>query len=69
LPDGLVVHESKLRGGQVGGHDDHRIVMALSLAGLVSDQAVTIDKAEAVDVTFPEYADLMRSIGADLTLA
>ncbi|MBN1346849.1 MAG: 3-phosphoshikimate 1-carboxyvinyltransferase [Phycisphaerae bacterium] len=69
LPDGLVIHESKLHGGHVHGHGDHRVVMALSLAGLVGDEPVTIDTAEAVDVTFPEYADLMRSVGADLTTA
>ena len=31
LPDGLVVHQSDLHGGEVDGHDDHRVVMALAV--------------------------------------
>jgi 3-phosphoshikimate 1-carboxyvinyltransferase len=68
LPDGLVVHESKLTGGDVNGHGDHRVVMALSLAGLAGTQPVTIDTAEAINITFPQFVDLMRSIGAQMTM-
>ena len=69
LPDGLVVHGSKLSGGQVSGHHDHRVVMALSLVGLAGREPVTVDTAEAIGVTFPQYPDLMRSIGADMLIA
>lgn len=68
LPDGLVVHESTLAGGHVSGHHDHRVVMALSMAGLAGSDQMTVDTAEAVNVTFPEFPDLMRSIGADMTV-
>ncbi len=68
LPDGLIVQESKLKGGRVSGQDDHRVVMALSLAGLAGSEPVTIDTAEAINVTFPQYVDLMRSIGADMQI-
>ena len=68
LPDGLVVHESSMTGGSVSGHHDHRVVMALSLVGLAGRETVSIDTAEAVNVTFPRYAELMRSIGGDLAL-
>ena len=50
------------------GRGDHRIVMALSLAGLVLDEPCVIDTAEAISVTFPGYVDLMKSIGANLKL-
>ena len=50
------------------GRSDHRIVMALSIAGLGLDKAVTIDTAEAMKVTFPDYVKLMKSIGADMEL-
>ena len=36
LPDGLVIHHSPVRGGAVAGHDDHRIVMAMAIAGLAA---------------------------------
>lgn len=45
------------------GHNDHRIVMSLST--LLCLTGGTIDGAEAVKKSLPEYFDLMRSIGAD----
>lgn len=68
LPDGLVVHHSKLKAARLNGRDDHRIVMALSLAAMGLDEPCTIDTAEAIEVTFPNFVSLMRSIGADMTL-
>lgn len=68
LPDGLVIHQSKLKAGRLDGRDDHRIVMALSLAAMGLDEPCTIDTAQAIKVTFPEFVNLMRSIGADMTL-
>ena len=69
LPDGLVVHHSELKGGRVNGHSDHRIVMALSLAGLALGEPCTIDTAEAISVTFPSFVDLMQALGANMTLS
>jgi len=68
LADGLVVHHSRLRPGPVQGRGDHRIVMALSLAGMGLDQPTTIDTAEAMGVTFPDYVDLMTRLGATMEL-
>ncbi len=67
LPDGLVIHGRPLHGGEVEGHDDHRVVMALALAGLAGKARVTVSSAEAAAVTFPTFVDLMRSLGADVT--
>ena len=66
LPDGLIIHQSRPKAGYFNGRDDHRIIMALSLLGMAVDGTTTIDTAEAVDVTFPEYVDLMKSIGAKM---
>jgi len=68
LPDGLVVHESRLSGGPVSGRADHRVVMALSLVGLAGRSEVVVDTAEAMAVTFPEYVDLMRALGAQIEM-
>jgi 3-phosphoshikimate 1-carboxyvinyltransferase len=68
LPDGLEIEPSKLHGGKVEGHDDHRIVMAMSLAGLLTDEPVVVHGAEAAAVTFPTYIDLMRQIGAKMRI-
>ena len=42
--------------------------MALSLAGLNLDGQCSIDTAEAMSVTFPNYVELMQSIEADMEL-
>jgi 3-phosphoshikimate 1-carboxyvinyltransferase len=68
LPDGLEIEPARLHGGRVEGHDDHRIVMAMSLAGLITDEPVVINGAEAAAVTFPDYVDLMRAIGAQMKI-
>ncbi|MBN2018806.1 MAG: 3-phosphoshikimate 1-carboxyvinyltransferase [Sedimentisphaerales bacterium] len=68
LPDGLIIRNSKPRKARINGRGDHRIVMALSIAGMAMDGHTTIDTAEAMNVTFPEYVNLMKSIGADLEL-
>jgi 3-phosphoshikimate 1-carboxyvinyltransferase len=62
--DGLVIRGGKLRGAQVQGHDDHRIVMALALAGMNSEGETIIDTAEAAEVTYPSFAEDFRKLGA-----
>ena len=64
LPDGLIVRHSQLRGAPVHGHGDHRVVMALAVAGLAADGETEIDTAESVQVTFPTFVQLMENIGA-----
>lgn len=68
LPDGLIVHQSDLKAAHLDGRDDHRIVMALSVAALGLEEPCTIDTAEAMSVTFPNFVDLMRSLGAEMTV-
>jgi 3-phosphoshikimate 1-carboxyvinyltransferase len=68
MPDGLIIRPGKPRPAELDGRCDHRIVMALSLAGLVLDGQCNIDTAEAIGVTFPGYVELMKSIGADMEM-
>ncbi|MFB6255523.1 MAG: 3-phosphoshikimate 1-carboxyvinyltransferase, partial [Haloplanus sp.] len=58
--------ESDLEGATVAGHDDHRIVMSLAVAGLVADGTTTITGADHVDVSFPGFFDAMSSLGIDI---
>ena len=66
LPDGLIVRGSPLKGAKVDGHKDHRVVMALAVAGLFASGVTEIDTAESAAVTFPNFSDLMVSCGAAL---
>lgn len=68
LADGLVIRHSKLKAARLDGRGDHRIVMALAIAAMAIDGSCTIDTAEAMNVTFPEYAKLMLDLGANMEL-
>jgi len=68
LPDGLVVHHSKLSAARLDGRSDHRIVMALSLAAMGLDRPCTIETAEAIKGTFPEFVDLMQTLGGNMEI-
>lgn len=62
-PDGLVIHgHGSLRGGKVSGHRDHRVIMALSVAGTKSDEETIIDDTESVSVTFPTFYTLLGEL-------
>jgi 3-phosphoshikimate 1-carboxyvinyltransferase len=63
-PDGLVIRGGALRGAEVDGHDDHRVVMALAVAGLIAEGTTTIRGAESVRITYPTFVSSMRSLGA-----
>lgn len=63
--DGLVIKHKSLKGALVNGHSDHRVIMALSLAGLIAEGKTVIDTAESVSVTYPDYFKSMKTLGAD----
>jgi 3-phosphoshikimate 1-carboxyvinyltransferase len=60
-PDGLaIVGGRRLRGGRVESGGDHRIAMALAVAGLCADGQVTIDDPACIETSFPGFADTLR---------
>jgi 3-phosphoshikimate 1-carboxyvinyltransferase len=63
-PDGLIVQGGALRGAAVHGWADHRVVMALAVAGLAASGRTEVDTAEAASVTFPKFVALMQQLGA-----
>ncbi|MFC1551400.1 3-phosphoshikimate 1-carboxyvinyltransferase [Candidatus Latescibacterota bacterium] len=69
LPDGLEIKGTGLKGGKVCGHGDHRIVMAMTVAGFAADGKITVDTAESADVTFPEFWKKMRALGGRIETA
>lgn len=66
LSDGLVIEGSPLHAVQVDGRGDHRVVMALAVAGLACEGRTEVDTAEAAKVTFPNFVELMQNAGARL---
>ncbi|MEM2933668.1 MAG: 3-phosphoshikimate 1-carboxyvinyltransferase [Methanocellales archaeon] len=62
--DGLIVKTSKLKGTEVTGYGDHRIVMALAIAALAAEGPTTIDTAECIDVSYPSFFEDLKKLGA-----
>ena len=69
LPDGLVIGHSDLKPADVDGHHDHRVVMALAVAGCAVAGGTRVRTAEAVSVTFPTFVQCMTALGAELQAA
>jgi 3-phosphoshikimate 1-carboxyvinyltransferase len=53
-------------GGSVLTHLDHRIAMAFLVMGLAARAPVTVDDGATIATSFPSFAPLMRSLGADI---
>ncbi|MFK3962943.1 3-phosphoshikimate 1-carboxyvinyltransferase [Ensifer adhaerens] len=51
-------------GATVNTHLDHRIAMSFLIFGLASEHPVTVDDVSMVATSFPEFTDLMTSLGA-----
>ena len=51
-------------GGTVATHLDHRIAMAFLTLGLGADRPVTVDDADTIATSFPEFRGLMQGLGA-----
>jgi 3-phosphoshikimate 1-carboxyvinyltransferase len=67
--DDLIVHGKgrAVGGGVVATHMDHRIAMSALVMGLASAKPVAVDDAAFIATSFPGFADLMRSLGADVS--
>lgn len=68
LPDGLVIVGGPLTGAEVHGYHDHRMVMALALAGMGASGITRIDTPEAISVTYPSFVDDFKNLGGNLQL-
>ncbi len=68
LPDGMIIRGGALHGACVSSHADHRIAMALAVAGLAASGETLIDEAEAASVTYPDFIRDFQRIGADFSI-
>ncbi|MDR0900447.1 MAG: 3-phosphoshikimate 1-carboxyvinyltransferase [Methanobrevibacter sp.] len=63
--DGMVI-KGGIHSGKVKSHDDHRIAMAFTLAGLKHE--IAIENGNVFDVSFPNFIEAMKEIGIELEL-
>jgi 3-phosphoshikimate 1-carboxyvinyltransferase len=56
LPDGWEIHGGGgLEGARVRAHGDHRVAMALAVAGLLARGRTEIEDAECVAISYPQF--------------
>jgi len=66
-PDGFTVSGGTLLGGgQVNSHGDHRLAMALGVAGLASMKPIEIQGADIISESFPQFTGALQECGADI---
>lgn len=66
LPDGLVIEGVEaLGGGRCGSHGDHRLAMALAVAGLVAGGETIVEGAEAASVSYPGFWQDLSILASD----
>ncbi len=63
-PDGFIVEgEQSFTGGiEVNSHKDHRIAMCLYIAGLLCKEPISIKNFECINISFPEFENLMQKL-------
>ncbi len=64
--DGMDVEGGRIGSGSVHSAGDHRVAMAMAVAGLASSGPVRISDTGNVDTSFPGFAGLARSVGFEL---
>jgi 3-phosphoshikimate 1-carboxyvinyltransferase len=64
-PDGFSIEgPTPLRGAVVHSHGDHRLAMALAVAGLIAHGETIVEDADCIGDSFPGFAERMRALGA-----
>ncbi|MFQ5511339.1 MAG: 3-phosphoshikimate 1-carboxyvinyltransferase [Candidatus Krumholzibacteriia bacterium] len=61
--DGFVVRgPTRLRANKVSSYGDHRIAMAMTVAGLLAEGRTEITGSEVIDVSYPSFFNDLRSL-------
>ena len=55
-----VTGPTKLRGTEITTFGDHRIAMAFTIAGLISNGEVQLDNSDCVKISCPEFFKLLK---------
>ncbi len=64
--DGMIIEgKTELHGAEIDSMGDHRIGMAMAVAGLAASGTTSIGNASAIDVSFPGFAGLLANIAVE----
>jgi len=71
-PDGMVIPGGqRFHGAHVASGGDHRMAMALAVAGLVADGETVVEDVACVQTSFPTFVELLNTLagGAAVTVS
>ena len=61
--DGMIIQGGLvLRGAVVDSHNDHRVAMALAIAGLMAKGETVIQNAQCADISFPGFFKILADV-------
>jgi 3-phosphoshikimate 1-carboxyvinyltransferase len=61
--DGMEIRGTdRFKGGEVDSFGDHRIAMSMLVAGLVADDAVTVNDVDCIATSFPNFVELIEMV-------
>ena len=66
--DSIVIEGGVLEGGCVNSADDHRIVMAASVAATCCENKVIIKNAQAVAKSYPDFFEDYKKLGGNINV-
>lgn len=65
--DGLIIKNIEtLKGGHVHSWNDHRIAMALSIFSTQLSEPITLEKAEAINKSYPDFYEDFKKLGGKI---
>jgi 3-phosphoshikimate 1-carboxyvinyltransferase len=64
--DYLLITGGEVKGAHLSSHDDHRIAMAMAVAGLGASDKIFIKDSQCVSKSYPGFFDDLRKIGASI---
>ncbi len=63
IKDDIIINgNNKLRGAVMDSYGDHRTVMCMAVAGLLSDGDTVINNSDCIDKSFPDFMKILKSI-------
>ena len=63
LDDGfIIIGPTQLQGAKIETFHDHRIAMAFTIAGLVSDGDIILDHPICASISYPEFYDELERL-------
>ena len=66
-PDGFMIRGTgRIPGGSGQSRGDHRLAMSLAVAGLASENGVTVEGADMVTQSFPCFFEMLKEMGVTL---